>query len=236
LMETQAEADLWDVERLRLPPELSWEKTGRRRAPRHRHGESFLRGPVPFEWVASACRLPGVGPHVAFTLRFLRDRFRLGRDRRWTLDAIAKGLRVSDDSVRRGLRAAEHAGLLSVARRPGRRIIAADVSITKPSGGEADAGRPPLRGPIPWSWLCPALRLPGAAFRVGVACWAQAGWEGSAETELALGGWSELGLSRFSAGRGLERLAGAGLVSVAHRPGLPPVVTLRDRRADPSGE
>src|SRR4051812_13972204 len=174
--------DLFDVERLRLPPGTVGELVARRRPPRHRHGEAFLLGPIPFPWVASACRLPGVGLHVALTVRFLRGRFRRGRDRRWTLDVIAKGLRVSDDSVRRGLHAAEGAGLLSVARRPGCRIVAADVAITGPTGGASEADRPPLRGPVPWFWLAPALRLPGSAVRVGVACWLQAGWEGSAET------------------------------------------------------
>jgi len=227
--------DLWDVDRLRLSPEMAGALVGRIRPPRHRPGESFLRGPIPFAWVASACRLPGVGPHVALSVRFLRGRFPRGRDPRWTLDAIARGLSVSDDSVRRGLRAAEGAGLLSVDRRPGCRIIAADVSITRPRDGEADADRPPLRGPVPWSWLRPALRLPGSAVRVGVACWLQAGSEASAETELALGGWPDLGLSRFAAGRGLDTLEGAGLVSVIHRPGLPPVVTLREMRREPSG-
>jgi hypothetical protein len=231
--EGEGEIDLFDVDRLRIPPELSGEMTGLRRPPRHKRGEAFLCGPIPFEWVAAACRLPGRGPHVALVLRFLRSRFRLGRDRRWSLDAIAKGLGVSDDSVRRGLREAELAGLISVARRPGCRVIAADVSMTRPSGGESDGSRPPLRGPVPWFWLSPALRLPGSALRVGIACWAQAGWEGSAETELALGEWTGLGLSRFSAGRGLDTLAEAGLVSVARRPGLPLVVTLRDPRPAP---
>jgi hypothetical protein len=213
-----------DVSRLRLPPGVVGTSTP---PPRHRPGEPFLRGPIPFPWVASACRLHGVGLHVALVVRFLRGRYRLGRDRRWTLDAIAAGLRVSDDSVRRGLRAAEGAGLLAVARRPGCRVIMADVAILDPGGGTDREGPPPLRGPVPWSWLLPALRLPASAVRVGVACWLQAGWERSATLELASGAWSELGLSRFAAGRGLGSLERAGLVSVTHRPGRPPVVTLR---------
>lgn len=229
MIESGAEDDLWDVERLRLPPGTSVGVSRPSRPPRHQHGEAFLRGPIPFGWLATACQLPGSGPQVVLALRFLRGRFRLGRDRRWTLDAIAKGLGVSDDSVRRGLRAAESAGLLSVVRMPGCRIIAADVSIARPSGGSNVAGLPPLHGPIPWSWLSPALRLPGSALRVGMACWAQAGWEGSAEMELALCEWTELGLSRFSAGRGLFTLAEAGLVSVSRRPGCRAVVTIREQ-------
>ena len=191
-------------------------------------GRRSYSGPIPFAWVAAACRLPGRGPHVAFALRFLRDRFRMGRDRRWTLDAIAKGLKVSDDSVRRGLQSAERAGLISVSRRPGRLVIAADVTITKMSQRESDAGRPPLRGPVPWAWLSPAVRLSRSAVQIGLACWLQAGWYRSAEFELGLSEWTELGLSRFSARRGLQALERAGLVSIIDQTGKKLTVTVQD--------
>ena len=43
-------------------------------------------------------------------------------------------------------------------------------------------------------------RLPAG---VGAVCWLLAGWERSAEFELALDDWAEFGLSRFSASRGI---------------------------------
>jgi hypothetical protein len=113
-----------------------------------------------------------------------------------------------------------------MARKPGHRFVAADVTVIRRPGEQTDPERLPLRGPIPWPWLLPALRLPGPAFRVGIACWLQAGWERSGRVELALGEWSELGLSRFSAGRGLELLEEGGLVSVVRRTGRPSVVGL----------
>lgn len=229
---TPSEIDLWDVDRLRLAPGMTGEVTDRGRLPRHRPGESFLRGPIPFHWVAGACRLPGSGLNVALVIRFLRCRFRRGRDGRWTLDAIARGLGVSDDSVRRGLGAAEEAELLSVARRPGCRIIVADVAISNPKD-KAGGDRPPLLGPIPWSWLGPALRLPGSAARAGMACWLQADWERSARIEFAMGDWAELGLSRFSASRGLDSLVNAGLALCDGRPGRTAVVTIRTPRDKP---
>jgi hypothetical protein len=58
-----------------------------------------------------------------------------------------------------------------------------------------------------------------------------AGWNRSAEFELALNLWPEFGLSRFSASRGLDTLERAGLVSVARRPGLSPIVTILDADA-----
>ena len=175
-----------------------------------------------------ACRLPGVGLHVALVVRFLLDRFRRGRDRRWTLDSLSQGLQVSPDSVRRGLHVAERAGLLSVSRKPGWKILVADVKISEALEARADSERRPLYGPIPWAWLLPALRLPGPALQVAMACWLSAGWERSAEFELGLSAWAELGLSRFSTGRGLEYLREAGLVSIARRPGRSPSVSILD--------
>ncbi len=55
-----------------------------------------------------------------------------------------------------------------------------------------------------------------------------AGWSRSAEFELALDGWAEFGLSRFSASRGLDELERAGLVSVGRTPGRSPGVTILD--------
>jgi len=225
----------WDLDRFRLPAELVGVSVSMRRLPRHRYGEPFLRGPIPFAWVATACRLPGIGLHVALTLRFLRARFRRGRDRRWTLEGLSQGLQASPDSVRRGLHACERAGLLCVARKPGCKILAADVAILQRSEGATVSNHRPLYGPIPWAWLLPALRLPGPALQVAMACWLSAGWERSAEFELGLSAWGEVGLSRSAAGRGLRALERAGLVSVRDRPGQKPIVTVQDAPQRPHG-
>jgi hypothetical protein len=55
-----------------------------------------------------------------------------------------------------------------------------------------------------------------------------AGWERSADFELALNDWAEFGLSRFSVSRGLDNLEGAGLVSAVRRPGRAPIVSILD--------
>jgi hypothetical protein len=55
-----------------------------------------------------------------------------------------------------------------------------------------------------------------------------AGWERSAEFELALDDWAEFGLSRFSASRGLDALERVGLVATIRRPGLSPFVSVLD--------
>jgi DNA-binding transcriptional ArsR family regulator len=209
--------DLWDLDRLRLAPGRISTLPNHKPPPHHAPGESFLKGPIPFRWVATACDLRGSGLHVALTMRFLRGRFQRGRDRRWTLEELALGLGVSLKSVRRGLNVAEEAGLLSVSRRPGCKIIAADVTLTEIVG--ADSDRLPLRGPIPWVWLRPALRLPGSVLQVAMACWLVAGWVNSAEFEFGSSDWGELGLSRFAAQRGLKSLEAARLVAVSRRCG-----------------
>jgi hypothetical protein len=211
------------LDRLRLPPELIGHPTPKRRPPHHRPGDPFIRGPIPYSWIASACRLPGAGLRVAMAFRFLCCRFR--PENRWGLDKIARGLRVSLRPAQHGLHAAELAGLLSVSREPGCKLAVSVRDLPEP---EAGPGRRPLYGPIPWAWWLPASRLPGKSLQLASACWLLAGWERSADFELALDGWADLGLSRFSASRGLDILAGAGLVSAVRRPGRAPIVSILD--------
>jgi hypothetical protein len=217
------DADVWDLDRLRLPAEMVGTLANRKRPPRHRSGEPFIRGPIPYHWIASACRLPGAGLRVAMAYRFLCCRYR--SENRWGPNAIARGLRISDDAVRRGLHSAELAGLLSASREPGCKLAVSVLDLPEP---EAESRRRPLYGPIPWNWWLPASRLPGKSLQVASVCWLLAGWERLAEFELALDGWAEFGLSRFSASRGLNELEWAGLVSVGRTPGQSPVVTILD--------
>jgi hypothetical protein len=215
--------EIWDLDRLRLPAEKVGNLESSRRPPRHRPGEPFIKGPIPYAWIASACRLPAAGLRVAMAFRFLCCRFR--SENRWGPDTIARGLRISDDSVRRGLHSAELAGLLAVEREPGCKLAVSVLDLPEP---EAGPKRRPLYGPIPWSWWLPASRLPGKTLQVASVGWLLAGWNRSAEFELALEDWAEFGLSRFSASRGLDELERAELVSVRRMPGRSPVVTILD--------
>ncbi len=226
------ETDVWDLDRLRLPAELVGNLASRKRPSRHRSGDPFIKGPIPYAWIASACRLPGAGLHVAMAFRFYRGRFRFKpRGRRWSLPDVAEGLRISDNSARRGLHAAELAGLLAVEREPGRKLV---VNVLDLPGPESGPDRRPLYGPIPWAWWLPAFRLPGKSLHVGAVCWLLAGWERSAAFELLLGGWADFGLSRFSASRGLDELERAGLVSVTQRTGRSPAVCILDQHGQDS--
>jgi hypothetical protein len=216
-------SDVWDCDQLRLSANTVGTLGTRSRPPRHRPGDPFIKGPIPHPWIASACRLPGAGLRVAMAPRFLCCRFR--SPNRWGLDAIAKGLRISHDSARRGFHSAELGGLLTVEREPGCKLAVSVLDLPEPEAGPKCR---PLYGPIPWSWWLPASRLPGKSLQVASVCWLLAGWRRSADFELALEGWAEFGLSRFSASRGLDELQRAGLVSIDRTPGRSPVVTILD--------
>jgi DNA-binding transcriptional ArsR family regulator len=226
----ESDHDPFSLESLRLPATMIGDITIKRRPPRHRPGDPFIKGPIAYAWIASACRLPGSGLPVAMAYRLHAKRFRFSHGRHWGMGDIARGLRISLRSARRGLRAAELAGLLSASREPGRKPAVSILDLAESSSGPSHR---PLYGPIPWAWWLPASRLPGKAPQVAAVCWLLAGWERSADFELALDGWAEFGLSRFSASRGLDTLERAGLVSAVRRPGRSPIVTIRDPTAGP---
>ena len=43
----------------------------RQKLPRHRPGEKFLKGPIPFNWLCRAAQLPGKSLQVALAIWFL---------------------------------------------------------------------------------------------------------------------------------------------------------------------
>jgi hypothetical protein len=162
--------------------------------------------------------------HVATAARFLRGRY--PRRRAWGLAELAAGLGLSTATARRGLVAAELAGLVAVDREPGCKPTLAILEDPEPPKGPGR--RPPLYGPIPWRWWHAAARLPGTALHVAAACWLVAGWERAGSFEFGLSRWSELSLSRFAAGRGLRELIAAELIEVVEATGRKSVVTIRD--------
>ena len=85
-----------------------------------------------------------------------------------------------------------------------------------------------LKGPIPWRWLEVAGALPGKALAVGLAVWREAGCRNERTVPLNL---SNLFIPRRTAQRALRALESAELVSVEHRDGRPPLVTLHNSPA-----
>jgi hypothetical protein len=130
-------SDPFDPDNLRLngstlPPPEAPRRPGK--SPRHRPGEWFLRGPVPWPWLEAAARLPGQALAVALCL--WRE---VGRHKRRTvqLSLGRTGLGVSEQAARRALRAMELAGLVSVLRKPGRGL---EVTLLDLAGVQRDDG------------------------------------------------------------------------------------------------
>ena len=93
-------------------------RTPRRRASRR---EFFIRGPIPWPWIAAAARLPGKALHVATTLCLLA-----GMQRGGPVSLSSARLReagVSRYSAYRALLALEKAGLAEVVRRRGQQPV-----------------------------------------------------------------------------------------------------------------
>jgi len=110
-------ADPFDPQRLALPPAAA-KQTASTEPPRHKARERFLKGPVPWTWLAIASQQPGKALHAALALWFLAG---VKRDRTVVLSGALLGeLGVSRHSGYRGLLALERTGLISVKRHPGR--------------------------------------------------------------------------------------------------------------------
>ena len=85
-----------------------------------------------------------------------------------------------------------------------------------------------IKGPIPWTWIRTACRLPGKAPIVGLALWFWSGLSKTDELTVRYGDLRELGVGRKAAYRCLQHLERARLVTVRRSPGRSPRVTLCD--------
>ena len=84
-----------------------------------------------------------------------------------------------------------------------------------------------VKGPIPWTWISRAARLPGRSLHVALAIWLLAGM--LRKRTVALNGrlLTDMGVGRHSAYRALRALEGDGLLQVGRKPGASPIVTIR---------
>src|SRR5262249_18700016 len=105
-----------------------------RKPPRHRPGEWFLRGPVPWPWLEAAARLPGKALELSLCL--WRE---AGRRRRRTVKLCLSrvGLGVSKYAARRALRSLEAAELGSGLRKAGGGL---EVTLRDATAGDAEEG------------------------------------------------------------------------------------------------
>jgi hypothetical protein len=111
--------DPFDPERLRLNgSSCRGNQTPRpAKPPRHRPGEWFLRGPIPWTWLEAAARLRGKA--LALGLVLWREAGRRGGRRTVKLCLSRAGLGLNESAARRALRSLEAAGLVRIDRQPG---------------------------------------------------------------------------------------------------------------------
>jgi hypothetical protein len=115
-----ANPDPFNVEALRGPQvDLdALRQRPSRKPPRHRQGEKFLKGPIPWIWLERTLPLPGKALHVALLL-WKEAGCRRSRTVRLCLSSDLPG-GLNRQSARRGLRQLAGAGLVTVRPRPGR--------------------------------------------------------------------------------------------------------------------
>lgn len=119
-----------DPEQLRLSSDLTAPPKPTRRPPRHKAGEKFLKGPIPWNWMERAMGLPGKALHVAILL-WRGAGWRKSRTVRLCLRGeLPPGL--NRWNARRGLTELENSGLVAILRKPGRglEVTLLDVSAT----------------------------------------------------------------------------------------------------------
>ncbi len=109
-----------DPERLKLPGDIAWDGDPpvSKQPPRHKPGELFLKGPIPWNWLTRAARLPGRALQVALIVWF-----GAGLEKNRTVPFSYKRaaeMGCKREAARRGLAALERDGLVSVERGPGR--------------------------------------------------------------------------------------------------------------------
>lgn len=110
--------DALDLDRLRLSDSDLQALVKRKRPPRHRRGQHFLRGPIPWSWIEVALPLAGRAWHVGTILWYLAG---IKKSRTVKLEyGVARAVGLDRYVVRRGLANLEHAGLVQVERKPGR--------------------------------------------------------------------------------------------------------------------
>ena len=123
------------LENLRLEPQRSTDALGSRKLPRHRQGERFLKGPIPFRWLAIAANLPGKALNVGLAIWHWAET-RKTNTIRLSVSKLKKDFGTKYDAAYRGLHQLEEAGLISVVSRRGRKPI---VTVLDPRDVETQA-------------------------------------------------------------------------------------------------
>jgi hypothetical protein len=111
-------------------PTASKKTQANTKPPHHKPGEKFLKGPIPWNWLALAAKQPGRALHVGIALSFLAGLKRTGTVA--LSGRVLCELGLDRHAGYRGLAALEKAGLVSVVRHPGRLPVVTLREVRKP--------------------------------------------------------------------------------------------------------
>lgn len=112
------ETDPFDLNAFRLSGSSQISTAQRpKKIPRHRPGETFLKGPIPWNWLATAGSLRGKALHVALVL-WREAGCRKSPTIRFRISQIAD-FNFHRDTAHRGLQALKSAKLVNVRHYPG---------------------------------------------------------------------------------------------------------------------
>ncbi len=107
-----------DPKKLTLPLVSKHVYKDNKTLPRHKKGEKFLKGPIPWDWLSMASKQPGKALHIGNALWFIAG---IKNERTIALSGkIIKDMGIKRNAAYRGLTALEEVGLISVSRHRGR--------------------------------------------------------------------------------------------------------------------
>lgn len=92
-----------------------------KKLPRHKAGGKFLKGPIPRKWLEAAAKLPGKALHVAIELWFWAGIIGPNGIRLKAANLLSLG--VKRHAGYRAISKLESAGLISVTRIAGRKLV-----------------------------------------------------------------------------------------------------------------
>lgn len=121
------------IDQLRIPLAGDARARSHRPPPRHARGELFLKGPIPFRWLAAAARLPNRALPLGTAIWFIAG---MKRSRTVTVPrAILVQMGLSRYTAGRALKRLRDAGLVAVEQAPGRSPVITLLNAPKDIGG-----------------------------------------------------------------------------------------------------
>jgi hypothetical protein len=97
--------------------QLTWDKERKEYVPASRSNK-FLKGPVPWEWISEAAKLPGKALHVGLALWRLKGAMKSDTVRLGNSEVAALG--VDRNAKSRALKHLQERGLITVKQEPGK--------------------------------------------------------------------------------------------------------------------